>query len=192
MDITPYAYRMNSGLDAAIHLAVQAHAGQVRKEAPIPYITHPFAVALMLAQYGFPEPVLAAALTHDVLEDTAVGEDELRTAIGEEAFSLVKAVTNDDSLPWEDKKRAYVESVRNGPDGALAVAIADKVHNLESLLAAFQVQGDTVWDHFNAGMEKKIWFEKLMLGMAREKWQHPLVDRYAILLAELKEVTARS
>ena len=180
---------MSARLGNAVRIATVAHEGQLRKEAPIPYITHPFQVALMLASYGFPEDVVIAALTHDVLEDTSVTAEELKEAIGDGAFAIVQAVTNDDSLSWEDKKRAYVESVRNGPEGAIAVAVADKVHNLESLLAAYAEQGPKVWEHFNAGMEKKIWFEELMLNMAQETWKHPLVDRYAVLLDELKAAT---
>jgi (p)ppGpp synthase/HD superfamily hydrolase len=183
---------MRSRLDAAIRLATTAHEGQYRKETPVPYITHPVAVALMLAQYGFAENVLTAAVTHDVLEDTGVGEDELRHTIGEEAFAIVQAVTNDNSLGWEEKKSAYIDSVRTGPEGALAVALADKVHNLESLIAAYTEQGEEVWKHFNAGMEKKLWFEESMLAMARQAWQHPLVDRYATLLKTLKSLTSRS
>lgn len=183
---------MSSLLDRAIRLAIRAHEGQFRKEAPIPYITHPYRVALMLASYGFSDAILAAALTHDVLEDTSVTESELREAIGDEAFAIVKAVTNDDSLSWEEKKKAYVASVIEGPEGTFAVAIADKVHNLECLLDAYHEQGTDVWKHFNAGMEKKIWFEELMLGAAQEYWVHPLVERYEVLLTELKEAVAVS
>lgn len=183
---------MTSLLDRAIRLSVRAHEGQFRKEAPIPYITHPFRVALMLASYGFSEPVIAAALTHDVLEDTTVTEEELKEVIGDEAFAIVQAVTNDDSLSWEEKKKAYVESVIRGPEGTMAVAIADKVHNLECLLDAYREQGADVWKHFNAGMGKKIWFEEMMLSAAQANWKHELVDRYAELLAELKSATAAS
>lgn len=183
---------MPSLLDRATRIAVKAHEGQMRKEAPIPYITHPFRIALMLAQYDFPESVIAAALTHDVLEDTSVTEKELLAAIGSEAFGIVKAVTYDDSLSWEEARKAYVESVSRGPEGSIAVSVADKVHNLESLLDAYQEQGDKVWQHFNAGMEKKIWFENLVLGMAKAKWEHPLVYRYETLLNELKSLTGFS
>ena len=183
---------MTTLLDRAIRLATQGHEGQLRKEAPIPYITHPYRVALMLASYGLPEAVVAAALTHDVLEDTPVTEEELRSAIGDEAFAIVKAVTNDDSLSWEEKKKVYVESVVRGPEGSMAVAIADKVHNLECLLDAYREQGEAIWSHFNAGMEKKIWFEELMLEAAKAHWKHELVDRYEKLLGELKSAVGFS
>lgn len=173
-------------VEQAALLAVRAHATQVRKEADTPYITHPFMVALILARYGFSETVLAAALTHDVLEDTEVSESELRQAIGEEAFAIVQTVTNDDTLSWEEKKKAYIESVRNGSEEAKAVATADKIHNAKSLLAAHEKQGSTVWQYFNAGKDKKMWFEEAMLLMLQETWKHPLVDEYAVLVGELQ------
>jgi hypothetical protein len=60
-------------------------------------------------------------------------------------LGIVKAVTNDDSLSWEEKKKKYVETVRNDPEGAKAVAVADKTHNLESLLIAYAEQGPELW-----------------------------------------------
>jgi len=70
------------------------------------------------------------------LEDTDFGEEKLKQELGSEVLEIVKAVTNDDSLPWEEKKKKYVETVRSGSEGAKAVAGADKIHNLESLMIA--------------------------------------------------------
>ena len=184
------ALEIPSILEKATRIAVRAHATQKRKEGDLPYVSHPFMVALKLAKYDFPDTVLAAALTHDVLEDTEYGEENLRTEIGEEAFGIVKAVTNDDTLSWEDKKTKYIETVRNGPEGSKAVATADKVHNMESLIISYREQGPAIWEHFNKGKEKKVWFEEEMLKMLRETWQHPLVDEYDALLEEFKRVSA--
>ena len=178
-------------LETATRIAVRAHATQTRKEGDLPYVSHPFMVALKLVKYDFSDEIIAAGLVHDVLEDTNFGEENLRTALGDSVFEIVKGVTNDDSLPWEEKKVTYIESVRNGSEGVKAVATADKVHNMESLLLAFDEQGPKVWEHFNAGMEKKIWFEESMLKMLQETWQHPLVDEYAKLLEECKSLVAR-
>jgi (p)ppGpp synthase/HD superfamily hydrolase len=55
-------------------------------------------------------------LTHDVLEDTNHSVASFREELGEEVYKLVKAVSNDPSLPWEEKKLKYIETVRNGPE----------------------------------------------------------------------------
>lgn len=168
-----------------MRVAVRAHAGQTRKESDLPYISHPCMVALILARHGFEDAVIAAGLTHDVLEDTEVGEEELRSAIGEEAFAIVTEVTNDDTLGWTEKKQKYIDTVRTAEMGAKAVATADKIHNAQSLLMAYEEQGPALWAHFNAGREKKLWFETEMLRMLEETWTHPLVDEYAELVRKM-------
>jgi (p)ppGpp synthase/HD superfamily hydrolase len=173
-------------IEKAIVVSVTAHHNQIRKLDNTPYIVHPFMVALKLAKYGFPDAVIAAALTHDVLEDTEYGEEKLKAELGEEVLGIVKAVTNDNSLSWEDKKRKYVETVRNGPEGAKAVAVADKIHNLEDLIAAHATQGPQVWKKFNRGKEQKFWFEDEVLKMLKQTWKHPLIDEYEALIKKGK------
>ncbi len=176
-------------IDKALRIAVEAHKGQIRKGDGSPYITHPLMVAFKLQKYNFPNEVIAAALTHDVLEDTDYPEEKLKEELGDEVLEIVKAVTNDDSLEWEEKKKQYIETVRKGPEGAKAVCIADKIHNLESLLAAYKEQGPDLFNKFNRGRKEKIWFETEVLKMAKETWQHPLVDEYEKLIEILKNET---
>lgn len=177
---------MSTLIDTAARIAALAHKEQTRKQDDTPYITHPFAVALKLAQHGFSDEVIAAAIIHDVLEDTEYPEDELRAAMGTDVMAIVDAVTNDDTLSWEEKKLKYIETVRTGNDGAKAVATADKVHNLETLIQSLNVVGPSIWDAFKRGKEKKIWFEDAMLAMLKESWDHPLVAEYEERLEELK------
>jgi len=179
---------MENIIEKAVRVSVAAHKDQTRKGDDLPYIIHPFMVAIKLAKYNFPDTVIAAALTHDVLEDTEFPEDKLMDELGDEVLEIIKAVTNDDSLPWEEKKSKYVETVRNGSDGAKAVAVADKIHNLESLLIAYEAQGSELWKKFNRGKEQKLWFEIEVLKMLKETWQHRLIEEYEKLLEQEKEL----
>jgi (p)ppGpp synthase/HD superfamily hydrolase len=179
---------MDNIIEKAVRASVAAHKDQTRKGDDLPYIIHPFMVALKLAKYNFSDSVIAAALTHDVLEDTEYPEDKLKNELGEEVLEIVKAVTNDDSLPWEEKKEKYIKTVRAGSEGAKAVAVADKIHNLESLLLAYSEQGPELWKKFNRGKEQKLWFENEVLKMLKETWQHPLIEEYEKLLELEKEL----
>lgn len=172
-------------LERAVRLAVRAHSGQMRKESDTPYITHLIGVALILAKHGFSDTIIAAGLAHDTVEDTSVTPEELREALGEEVAGIVASATNDDSLAWEEKKKKYIESIRDASEGAKAVATADKIHNAESLLVAYAEQGTELWKFFNAGRDKKLWFENAMLAMLQENWKHPLVDEYAQLVKKM-------
>ena len=177
---------MSSLIDTAARIAAVAHRKQVRKQENVPYIAHPTAVALKLAKHGFSDEVVAAALVHDVLEDTDFPESELRDEMGEEVMQIVDAVTNDDSLDWESKKLKYIETVRAGSESAKAVAAADKIHNAEDLIASHEKQGADLWKSFNRGKDKKIWFEEEMLKMLNETWDHPLVEEYEVLVEKMK------
>lgn len=172
-------------LERAVRLAVKAHTGQTRKESDTPYITHLVGVAIILAKHGFSDTVIAAGLAHDTVEDTSVTPLELREVLGDEVAEIVAAATNDDTLSWEEKKKKYIESIRNASEEAKAVATADKIHNAESLLAAYAEQGTELWKLFNAGRDKKLWFENAMLTMLKEEWNHPLVDEYAMLVEKM-------
>jgi (p)ppGpp synthase/HD superfamily hydrolase len=155
-------------IEKATRIAVEVHEGQRRKVDGLPYIIHPVMVALKLAKYNFPDKVIAAALAHDILEETKYPEEKLRKELGDEVAEIVKAVTNENIPDWEEKKKKYVESVLNGSKDAKAVSVADKIHNLESLLIAYEEQGLSIWGKFNRGKEKKIWFENEVLKMLKD------------------------
>ncbi len=179
---------MSNLIEQAAKIAIQAHAGQMRKDDAVPYIIHPFMVALLLTQHGFSEVYVAAALVHDVLEDTPVTEDELRTALGSEVLAIVLDVSEDKTLPWEERKRHYIESVRQGSEGAKAVSLGDKIHNLRSLLSAYEQQGPALWKKFNRGREEKVWFENEMLAMFQATWHHPMIEEYEALISKLNNL----
>jgi len=171
--------------EQALRLAVVAHKEQLRKSDGSPYISHPIMVAMLLQQYGFDEITVAAGLTHDVLEDTAVTESELRAALGDEVVNYVNAVSEDTSLEWEDRKERYVAAVAAASVGAKAVCIADKIHNAESVISDYAQKGKAVWSVFNRGKAKKLWFEELVYTEVSKTWQHPLLDRYRTAIDQL-------
>ncbi len=175
-------------IEKAARIALREHAGQKRKDGS-PYVIHPFMVALKLTQHNFPETVIAAALVHDVMEDTTFPEAELRRELGDEVVNIVKAVTNEKNEDWEAKKSKYVETVRNGPVGAKAVCAADKIHNLESLLATHAEQGPELWKTFTGTRAQKQWFESKVLTMLKETWSHPLLTEYERLLEKEKSLS---
>lgn len=172
----------------AIQLAVVGHLGQTRKESKMPYITHPFAVALQLAKHGFSDVVIAAALTHDVIEDTKVTREELEKTLGGEVLGIVEAMSFDEdkTLPWEERKKQYIESVRAASEDVKAVSIADKIHNLECMLEGEAQQGEVFWKYFTRGRADQVWLVEELLKMFRGTYQHPLVNEYARLVEVFK------
>ena len=86
-------------LEHAFEVASGAHAGQVRKSGE-PYITHPVAVAEILAELGMDQATITAALLHDTVEDTPYSLEALRHDFGDEVAQLVDGVTKLDKLTY--------------------------------------------------------------------------------------------
>ncbi len=119
-------------IERAYAVAERAHEGQKRKSGE-PYITHPVAVAQILADLGIGPKTLAAALLHDTVEDTEYTLDMLRHDFGDEIAMLVDGVTKLDKLKYGDSAQA--ETVRkmvvamSKDIRVLVVKLADRLHN---------------------------------------------------------------
>src|SRR5581483_1255571 len=108
-------------LTRALEYAAKAHEGQQRASGQ-EFIYHPFGVAKILAQLQLDEPTLAAALLHDVVEDTDADIDEVRTEFGEEIATLVEGVTKLTRVKFQTREHAEAENYRK-----LIVAMAEDV-----------------------------------------------------------------
>jgi (p)ppGpp synthase/HD superfamily hydrolase len=121
----------------AARFAAERHAAQRRKgSSEEPYVNHLLEVAGLVAD-AVEEPapeMLVAALLHDVVEDTTTTAAEVRTRFGDEVAGLVAELTDDKSLPKQERKRLQVERAGNKSAGAQAIKLADLVSNLRSLL----------------------------------------------------------
>jgi len=160
-------------LEKAIRRAASAHRHQTRKASDLPYITHPFAVMYLLAQSGCEdEELLAAALLHDAVEDTPVTLEELQQEFPQQVcgwMAVLSEKKKDDggqARPWEDRKQDHIAQIRNASSGACAILLADKLHNLHSILFDLEREGRTVWARFNAPPERIFWYHQQMFQAA--------------------------
>lgn len=172
--------------ERAVALALRAHATQVRKIDNSPYIVHPLCVAHLLTEHGASEEVVAAAILHDVLEDTTVTAAEIKNACGAEVLRIVQAVTEPQGLPWEERKAAYLLSVKAGGESAWLVSIADKIHNAQSVLDAIAKDGDVVWEAFTRGKATKLAVERQLHRELSLVWSHPLITHYNELILHME------
>ncbi|MFC7301323.1 RelA/SpoT family protein [Cognatiluteimonas weifangensis] len=117
-----------------------AHAGQTRRSGE-PYITHPVAVATVLAEQRVDVETLVAAILHDTLEDTPLGRDAIAGEFGETVAELVDGVTKLDKLQFADRQEAAAESFRKmllamARDlRVIMIKLADRLHNMRTLAA---------------------------------------------------------
>jgi GTP diphosphokinase / guanosine-3',5'-bis(diphosphate) 3'-diphosphatase len=128
-----------SDLDAlhrAYLLAESAHRGQLRKSGE-PYITHPLAVTLILAELGAETTTLTASLLHDTVEDTEVTLDQVRAHFGDEVGHLVDGVTKLEKVDYgaaAEPETFRKMLVATGSDvRVMSIKLADRLHNMRTL-----------------------------------------------------------
>ena len=122
----------------AYDLANEAHKGQKRMTGE-PYITHPVAVAGILAGLHMDWQTLCSALLHDVIEDTPTAKDEIAERFGREVAEIVDGVSKLDKVQFKNKQEAQAESFRKmilamvRDIRVIMVKLADRTHNMRSL-----------------------------------------------------------
>ena len=123
-------------IERAYEVAARLHAGQSRRSGD-PYITHPLAVATILAELGMPHDTICAALLHDTVEDTDYTIGQLREDFGDTIAALVDGVTKLDKVKYGDAAQA--ETVRkmvvamSRDIRVLVIKLADRLHNMRTL-----------------------------------------------------------
>lgn len=164
-------------VDKAIVFAAKVHRNQVRKGTDIPYITHPFAVGMMLQRANCSEEVIAAGILHDTLEDTDTTFEELKDEFGLRIAILVQSASEQDkSLPWEVRKQHTIEHIKDASLEELQVIVADKLHNLQTIHKDLDVMGDAIWQRFNRGKREQHWYySSIVKALSRRKREFPLI-----------------
>jgi (p)ppGpp synthase/HD superfamily hydrolase len=179
----------------ALEMAEAAHAGQTRNgSGGMAYIHHPVAVAELLAKHGFDESTVAAALLHDVVEDSEMSVQDIAAGFGQRVANLVAALTEDESIePFERRKEAHRRHVDEVGGDALAIYAADKLSNIRVLRRALASEGESAGEEFEAPLDVKerVWADDLEM-LRRRAPDLAFVDDLAAELAKLRETRATS
>lgn len=173
-------------LQKAINFATMVHIKQTRKGKKLPYIIHPFGIALILARSNASEDIICAGILHDTIEDCepygSVTKEVIEKEFGEDVARIVNDVTEQDvSLPWDKRKQAALDHIKHMQHDSLMVKSADVLQNLTDQIEDYKKIGDNLFKNFNASKEKiKEWNNK-RIGELEKAW-----DKNPIL-PDLKE-----
>jgi guanosine-3',5'-bis(diphosphate) 3'-pyrophosphohydrolase len=176
-----------------VHLALgtarEAHAGQVRNgSGGRPYIEHPVAVAERVAEAGYDDEVIAAALLHDVVEDGELTVAELRERFGGIVAGLVDVLSDKESIEsYSDRKAEHRARVAASGEPALAIYAADKLTNVSVLRRVYAKQGERVAEDFKVPLDLKldVWGEDLEM-LSKRAPELPFPPRLEVELSALR------
>ena len=125
-------------INRAFQYAYDGHNGQNRKSGE-PYITHPLHVAIYLCELNFDKETIAAALLHDLIEDTEISYDDLKKEFGEEVADIVDGVTKLDKIKYSTNEEAKADAIRkmviamSKDIRVLILKLADRLHNIQTI-----------------------------------------------------------
>ncbi len=149
-------------MDRAIVFATRAHSGTYRKGTNIPYIVHPIEAAAIVSTITADPDMIAAAVLHDVVEDTDATVEEIRFFFNDRIARLVEAESENKrkDLPpqdtWMTRKMETLEFLRNTADReAKILALADKLSNIRAIHRDQNSVGDKLWERFNEKRKEK-------------------------------------
>lgn len=142
-------------LDRAILFATRAHAGTERRGKGFPYIVHPLEAMAIVATMTPDQELLAAAVLHDVVEDTDYTVEDIRAAFGDRIAEIVAAESDsqmdgDPSGNWHYRKALALEHLAAASRDIKMVALGDKLSNMRAIARDYASQGESFWQLFHA------------------------------------------
>ncbi len=178
----------------AFEFSESAHRGQFRKSGE-PYITHPLAVASILSQWRLDAQGLAAALLHDVMEDTSVTKNELEKSFGKPVADMVDGVSKLDQIEFTSKEEVQAESFRKmllamaRDVRVILIKLADRLHNMRTLDAMApghrkRIAKETL--DIYAPIANRLGLNSLYLELQDLSFKHLYPLRYRVLASSIK------
>jgi RelA/SpoT family (p)ppGpp synthetase len=182
---------------AAYEFSASAHQGQTRKSGE-PYVSHPVAVARILAGMRLDAGTLMAALLHDVIEDTPTARGQLAGLFGDEVAALVDGVSKLDQIQFKSRAEAQAESFRKmllamvEDIRVILVKLADRLHNMRTLGAMpaekqQRIARETL--EIYAPIANRLGINKMRLELEDLGFRSLHPYRYAVIERALKRAT---
>lgn len=181
--------------ERAVIFASVAHCSATRKGSRIPYLSHPVEAAAIVSELTDDQELIAAAVLHDVVEDTDVTIQELQDYFGERIASYVSGESENKrrELPpestWMLRKEETIAFLRERADrNAKILALADKLSNLRSIARDVDKDGDRLWERFHQ-KDKAMhgWMYRQIAEALRELEEYPAWKEYDHLIRKVFE-----
>ena len=184
------ATELSTRFDNALAYAASLHREQRRKASGVPYVAHLLGVAAIVLEHGGDEEEAIAALLHDAPEDQG-GEavlSDIQQRFGARVAEIVTGCSDAvgrPKPPWRPRKEAFITRLRVAGPSVHLVVMADKLHNVLSIVRDYRTCGDQVWERFRAGRDGTLWYYRAVVEALRPEGNSTL------LFEELEEAVGR-
>jgi GTP pyrophosphokinase len=181
-------------VERAFGFSESAHRGQFRKSGE-PYITHPLAVASILSQWRLDASGLAAALLHDVMEDTNVTKAEIESSFGKPVADMVDGLSKLDQIEFTTREEAQAENFRKmllamAKDvRVILIKLADRLHNMRTLDAMARAHRRRIAHEtmdIYAPIANRLGLNALYVELQDLAFKHLYPMRYRVLAQAIK------
>jgi (p)ppGpp synthase/HD superfamily hydrolase len=168
------------------------HADQ-RRRSGAPFVAHPVSAASLVYEAGLGEEAVAAALLHDVIEDTQVSIEEIEERFGSRVAELVAALTENPAIDdYERRKEAHRAQVEAAGPVAAAVYAADKLSNIRDMRDLYERDGERIAPLFKAPIDVRfrLWLDDAEM-VGRVAPDLPYLSDLRVELDSLQALRAR-
>ncbi len=183
-----YTYKIEQAIKAASLL----HKDQFRQGlVAIPYVSHLFSVASIVADYTDDEDVIVAALLHDTLEDTDYTAEELEGDFGKKIRDIVESLsepkdTEKKKYTWRERKQAYTDKLKKASDEALLIAAADKTHNMRSIVEEYADNHNRFLKEFSGPIEDRVFAYQNISNVINRRLKNNILREFNNVFTEYK------
>src|SRR5277367_4640441 len=190
---TPKPPHLGLRLQRAFRYAAEKHAGQVRKQTVIPYLSHLMAVSSLVLEAGGDEDMAIAGLLHDVVEDCGgmPRVREIRKQFGARVAKIVEGCTDSFGEPkaeWVERKKDYLREVKHADRETRLVSASDKLHNVRTILTDYRKDGESIWARFSGKKEGTLWYYRALSDEYRRRNPNRITRELEIAVAELERM----
>ncbi len=205
MTTKPAQLLLTARFTEAIEYARILHI-ETRKGTAIPYMAHLLGVAaLVMGEAGHaPVPVtedmVVAAVLHDAVEDHGGKPrlDNIAANFGADVARMVEGLSDTlqadphNKEPWQERKEAYLDHLRNAPLDVQLISAADKLYNARAILADLRdpKTGHKVWERFKRGSADQIWYFNQLLTFFKSQPANRIVEEFERVVHELEALAS--
>jgi (p)ppGpp synthase/HD superfamily hydrolase len=189
--------KLSEKFEEALIYATQAHSNQRRKNTGIPFVGHILGVTAIALDYGANETEAIGALLHDTVEDCGGAERwrDIREKFGDDVARIVDGCTDTYEAPkppWMERKRAYIEHLKDSDSSTRLVSASDKLHNTRAILAELRRHGTKVFDRFAGKKDGTLWYYRTLVTAFRQHGDHEdLIDELNRVVTEIEKLVGK-